>query len=217
MHSSLTGLAASVDSSLTQDFLRGALRGLARANREANRYCAQFEKPERVDLFGHLERALFERNLKKAANDSGLVSKSRKNAASTSHYVQVECGTLIITASAVELPGDLPRNANFRNSLAKAGQTSLLRLMGEAPEIGDGIDCIYAILTHCTSRDGALIDARIVVPNETGKRKLYTKLLRDELVAAVEDVKESETLAPVEEVAEVELELRAKPQKVASE
>jgi hypothetical protein len=84
----------------------------------------------------------------------------------------------------------------------------MFALLGEREEAGDLPGNIHAILTHCTNRDGVIIDARIVVPNETGQYRIFSRSLNTQLIEAAEDVSASEAVAPEETVTEVEVELR---------
>jgi hypothetical protein len=136
---------------------------------------------ERRDVFGTLQRAIFEGLWRRAipAEFPHVKGRLRKNKQRTSSYTTMHVGRFVITQSSVN-GTKLPRLAHFRNVLA---QTSQLSLWDDA--IPDPKSLIYAILLHGHSRDYSLNSAKIVIPDKSCESPLATLSLTAALIAAM--------------------------------
>ncbi len=198
-------LEALVKAKLAEGFVSSAILALVLANQDAHKLCATFAKPERRDSFGHVQRGLFEKRLRHAASDiDGATARVRRNHKKTSSFTEVHMNGLVITASAVQAPYKLPRGAEFRNTRARSSQRLLFALDSGVPlaandDASDHAELLFGVLTHCQNQDGILYDARIVIPDHTGRHLLGSLDLNDQLRAALASANEE---SPEEQVQE---------------
>lgn len=132
--------------SVPRDFLEKSLRGLfaiyPMALQDLNK---RFPPAEAHDLLPHYRRAMFESEWRKIAKSSPELRASfETNKTKNAWHTRIRCGKVILTASAVESPGEIVRYADFRKTLAE-NQTDLFRDQNNQP---DKEGHYYAILLH---------------------------------------------------------------------
>jgi hypothetical protein len=209
MSMSSRDLRQMVEGALSAEFLERAVKGLALANRETARYCSRFAAPERSGVFGHLERAHTQTSLREAARQTaGMEFRSRANEPKTAFYTVVRSAGVLLTSSAVQSPGQMPRAADYRNSIALNPQVSLFdffeREVSAPTSAANDDGSVFGIITHSRNNKFELVDVRIVVPDSGNTYSLCTIHLGELLAQALDEQK---NLAPEESISEVEPEL----------
>lgn len=142
-----------VERAVPPGYLRDTTAIVVKAYQAASESARERFCPEVAhDLVPHLRRALIEEDwLALASRYPGVVAAAAPNRVGSSFHTLVRCGPVVITASKVDSPEDLPRHALFRKTYARRPQL-VLDLPGiaappeaAAPEDADGL---YALLTH---------------------------------------------------------------------
>lgn len=175
-----------VNGCLPERFRVLSAKAIVLANRRAGSYCACLPGPERRDLFGHIERAHVQAEIRRAAKaTTGMRYKVCQNSAGTSSFTVVRAGRVVLTASAVQSPGQMPREAEFRTNLALSPQITLSELLEPEPVRSDELTPIYGLITHARGAEQKVSDVRIVIPDETARVALCTLSLKTELEEAM--------------------------------
>ena len=136
------------------DLLTDTGRCLLAAYREAfNQVREEFPGEEARDLFPLLRRAMFERNWRTAmGRRKGVRADAVQNEAGNCFHTRVSIGRVVLTASAVETPEALVRDAIFRKTLAESNQPHLFRGRSVPPK--DAM--LYGIVLHGPAGAGLL-------------------------------------------------------------
>lgn len=87
------------------------------------------------------------------------------NSTKSHHHVQLRCGKIVLTAAKTEGPGQLPRDADYRNQLLAAGGMALFQPPDEA---GDPVFCLLAYGVVFDGGLAALDFVNIVFPHPNG-------------------------------------------------
>ena len=147
-----------VDATMPPGYLRDLVNLVVRSYRGADEFCRErFSHPVARDHRPHLRRALIEEGwLALAAKHPGVAAESTPNRIGSAFHTVVRCGTIVLTASKVDGPEDLPRHALFRKTYARQPQM-VLDLPGVAPppdvSLAAEADGLYALLTHGPAED----------------------------------------------------------------
>ncbi|HVR46918.1 MAG TPA: hypothetical protein VMT95_09850 [Candidatus Binatia bacterium] len=119
-------------------FLRALTNRLGAIYEEAfDELSLEYDPPEMHDLLPHIRRAKFERDMRLLAGRFGLTGFARRNQRKTSFHTRITAPNMILTASAVATPKTLVRHAEFRQTLARDPQLSLL------PDADEGSGTAY--------------------------------------------------------------------------
>jgi hypothetical protein len=114
---------------------------------EAFRYCrGNYPGPEAHDLYPIVRRAMLERNLRARLSRYRETTSSTPelNAIGNCYHTELRSGRIILTVSAVETPGVVVRDAEFRKTLSQNPQAEMFNQPEPPPEDA----CLYAILLH---------------------------------------------------------------------
>ena len=131
---------------VSDDLLFDTTQCVIQAYSEAYDECRDnYPGPVAHDLYPDLRRAKFERNWSgRAARFSDVQVTTERNAQNNCCHTRVTSGVVVLTASAVEAPQSLVRDAKFRQSLAGASQLEIFSA-GSDPKLGD---FLYGIVLH---------------------------------------------------------------------
>ena len=138
------------------------------------RECKQvFDGPEFKDLLPHYRRAKIDAALRSIPQTLGVKTSAEINKARNSYHAVLIVGGVQMTASAVEVRGQMPRNAIFRKTYAEAAQMKLF----ENNTSGNENLPLYGIIIHSATEDQkepAFLEIRF--PDEE-----YTQYLGDRI------------------------------------
>jgi hypothetical protein len=128
------------------EVLDDAARCILRAWKAAADHCtASYPWQEARDLFPYERRAKIDSGLKtRLARHEGVTVRSRLNGAENCWHAEVRLPRVAMTVSAVSRPSEMPRGADFRESLAQKAQVHLW----ERPEPPSEDTILYAVISH---------------------------------------------------------------------
>jgi len=129
---------------------KALLRSLFESYKETSRYCwRHFQPPQAKDLSGTYRRAKIEDEWSGvAALVPDVVVGVRPYKNYTGSFNEITCGNVKITHSCVLSPDVVPRQAEFRATLASNGQLQMF-----SPNEPSTAIYLYAILTHGVDSD----------------------------------------------------------------
>lgn len=134
-----------------QQFPDGALRSICRAiiagHEAAHAYFKDqgFSEPQKHDALASLRRAHIERNtISVLGRHPEVAVTTPKNSAGNAYHNRIDAGLVFVTVSAVTTPGELVRDAAFRQAYADPNALSLFE---SAPQIEPGAR-LYGIVLH---------------------------------------------------------------------
>lgn len=170
------------NANVVEDFQKKTLHLLVRVYRESFRDVrSRYPFPECNYLWGHERHAQFSRDwraLAESFGDSRITASYEPNAQNNYYFTQIQCGRIIMTASAINEMTQSIKFATFRNEMGMSSQKTLRFEKEDAP-VGDAP--IYALLTHSPGRGEAIQIpslAQIIFPLGNGERhELHIDLL----------------------------------------
>jgi hypothetical protein len=188
-------------------------RAYPRAAANAN---DRFTREVAHDYYPSERRAIIENSLPLLRyKHPGTSVVPRSNKRGTSYFQQISRNRSILTVSKTLNPGDLPRDADFRQTLARDPQLVLETFADQFPEFAPNpeADAYYGIVTHGSDdNDPAKLGyIEILIPDSTGKHVLG----RIDLIP-LWNAGEARSFE-VEEIAPVEPRLRVVPRPAAQE
>lgn len=142
-----------VQRTLPAGYLDDVVGLIVRSYRTADAYCQdRFPQSVARDFRPIMRRALIEADWLELTRKYPAVSAvSSPNSKQSAFHTRVRCGPIVLTASKVEEPDDLPRDAFFRKTYATRPQL-VLDLPGVSPPPGSepapDADAYYALVTH---------------------------------------------------------------------
>jgi len=147
MPMSPTQVASFFLSEVPENILLDSAKCVIGAYAEAHQYVRDnYPGEEGHDLYPIVRRAMFERNWRiRLLRHKDVEVQAEHNAGSNCYHTRARVGRVVITASAVDRPSEMARDATFRRTLAQAAQLVLPGLP-EVEEDDDGY--LYAILIH---------------------------------------------------------------------
>jgi len=159
------------------EFLVATGKCLLRAYREAFAYAREnFPGEEAHDLYPQLRREMFERNWRiVAARRKDVLAEVVHNQAKNCFHTRITRGRVVLTASAVEAPNSLVRDAIFRKTLAESSQHHLFGGDRIPPE--DAL--LYGIILHGPTGVG-------LVPSPSFIRIAFPSNELDEYIANID-------------------------------
>ncbi len=94
------------------------------------------------------------------------------NKKETSHYFQLSHNRSVLTQSKTEGPRSLPRDADFRRTLAKTPQLGFGLSDGESAAVVEQADGVYGVLVHGPDEDdnAEVAFIRILIPDAAGPK-----------------------------------------------
>lgn len=126
---------------------------------EAYRYCIDnFPGPEAHDLYPIARRAMFERNWRARLSRYDVGVTAEPNAIANCFHTELRSGRVVVTVSAVAAPGEVVREAVFRNGLAQDSQLDLF--LAPVPPPDDAK--LYAIILHGPLGGGLLLSPSFI-------------------------------------------------------
>jgi hypothetical protein len=134
-----------------KEFLTAVAGRMGWIYKTAFRQCDQLEKEQAQDFRPYMRWILLESELRKLARKHGIAEAAKMNCAKSQHHVEVSAGRVIITASAVDTPIQVPRRAIFRDTLAC--DNSLWLFPEFAPPAPPDDAPLYAVLIHAPKAD----------------------------------------------------------------
>src|ERR1019366_295333 len=143
------------DAEVPTDVLRTFAVAIIKSYTDTEQYFknAEFGSAERHDLLPHHRRALVENRVRFAGNRFPQVHvESRLNSANNAYHNVFDIGRVSLTVHMVSRPGDMVREATYRNDYAQDCQGNLFSVV-TAPK-GDGR--LYGFVLH--TPDSALLD-----------------------------------------------------------
>jgi hypothetical protein len=164
------------DGDIPNDFLMHTVELLFGVYGARDKSLTQFPKTEQHDLWPMHRRSMFERDWRELARMHGLSGVAVLNKSLNAFHTTVSGGIVVMTQSYVEDRRDLPRYAEFRNTLTKSSQF----MMFANPEVPDPSARIYAILTHGQYADDSLQPgwADVVFPAMEGQKVVVVERIR---------------------------------------
>lgn len=130
------------------------------------------DEPRVGDVSPYIRRAMVEEHLWKTGNRfHKLDAENSLNVARNCHHVEIRSPSIVLTANAVDSPGQMVRDARFRNTLARSNQYVLLP---ELEEPLDG-DYFFAMLLHGPDLEDAsrVAFVELAFPSSDPKAKSY--------------------------------------------
>lgn len=167
-----------VNKTMPAGYIRDLVNLVVRSYRSADEYSRDnFSAPVARDLRPLLRRANIEEGwLALAVRHSGVVAISLPNRVGSAFHTVVRCGTIVLTASKVDGPEDVPRHALFRKTYAKQPQL-VLDLPGVLPppvvQLANEADGLYALLTHGPAEDDPGVPAFVALGFPTADCSAY--------------------------------------------
>ncbi len=157
---------AHVPKELQQDIVRAVLRGYVDANDEIR--FAEYQQEEAHDLFPYVRRCRIDRYLRQLSMKHPEVdTRAELNTARNSYHTYIRSGDVMLTASVVDRPTDLAREAQFRNEYAGRqtrfdvdAERNTLKVMNSPPPL-DGL--LYGIILHGPDKENRTLPAFIRV------------------------------------------------------
>lgn len=138
--------------------LASILKAIFQDYRDASEHCfSSFRFPQAKDVSGHYRRGKVEDDLLAIADRfkerefPELNAEPLKYKHNTASYVEMTYRTIKLTQSCVLSSDDLPRDAEFRNSLAETGQLGLFTEPGAADT--EENKYLYCIVLHGVHKD----------------------------------------------------------------
>jgi hypothetical protein len=149
-------------------FLEALAAVLLSSYRRSFRWCGkQFPEEEARDLRPYVRRCMIDARMRQLAQEHSIRGTAEWNIAKNVHHTKIVAGRIVMTASAVDDPRRLPRQADFRDGYARDNQP-LLPAMQELEPPPDPDAPLYAILCHGPSVDNpslpAFADIRFPLP-----------------------------------------------------
>lgn len=149
-------------------FVQQMLLTLVASVRAADAKCSDLRPTVRRDTFGHVRRACFESQLfDMAAGFAGARALEVPNEPGTASHVRVQFGEVAITQHAVPSRAELPRGADFRETMARSAQTEWPWL-GRPQPPPDAL--MYAMFLYESAVSGRPQFAQFVIPDQTCKK-----------------------------------------------
>lgn len=131
-------------------FWERVIRGLFAAHQSSKDLMdREYQRPEAENLLGFARRAKVEEYLRGTADLFPDMSWSVERPSGPWYHTEVRSGLMVVTASAVQTPGDMVDKADFRVSLAV--ENNALQLFPEDEPVEDDRS-LYAILVHSRYR-----------------------------------------------------------------
>jgi hypothetical protein len=132
-----------------QPMLRSLLKALLQSYRDSSAYCYKKYRPAQAkDVSGHVRRADMESEMLGVAERFKSVASAEthmfKNYTGT--YVELQCGVVRLTESCVPDKEELPRQADFRATLAGRRQGKFVFAADEEVQVQP--EHLYGILLH---------------------------------------------------------------------
>lgn len=128
-----------------EDRLVGFAAAIDDAYARARTFCLDEMRIDQArDVYPHVRRGFIEDNLQSLASRHEMTSRSVPNAAGNCRYVELEYMGIVVTCSAVDSPGAFPRDAVFREQLARSSQIEMFE--DEEPIPDD--TRLYTLLLH---------------------------------------------------------------------
>jgi hypothetical protein len=132
-------------------FWEREIRGLFAAHRSSTELMnREYQRPEAENLLGFARRAKVEEYLRGTADLFPDMSWSVERPSGPWYHTEVRSGPMVLTASAVQAPGDMVDKADFRASLAVENDA---QLFPEDEPVEDDHP-LYAILVHSRFNSG---------------------------------------------------------------
>ena len=143
-------LATLFHSEVPDALLKDLCRAICRGHQQAHAYCSlHYRDEEAHDARAHICRAHVDTNIRDIVpRHEGVTAKSRQNVAKNCFHACVYCGRFFLTASSVSSPGEIVREAEFRNNYAFSNQFHLFEKELDPPKDGS----IYGIILHGESK-----------------------------------------------------------------
>lgn len=144
------GIKATFFESICPELIEDLMRLTAAEYRTAYDECKMFYPLEEAhDLRPHVRRAKIESKSREIANSyPGVSATSEPNINNTAYHTVIRSGPVLFTINHVNQPSEMVRSADFRTTLARDAQLSLLTPYKPPP-----VDSpLFAILRHGSSK-----------------------------------------------------------------
>jgi hypothetical protein len=129
---------------------KALLQRILQCYRDASQHCYKHFRPAQAkDVSGHYRRGRIEDEFVGIAErfrKDGVIVAEVPYKRNTGHHVELRSGLATITQSCVLFKHDIPRDADFRETLASTGQREMFG-DGEEEQPKDGVT-LYAVLLH---------------------------------------------------------------------
>lgn len=145
-------LEAELRRRIPAEFLRATVATIVEANRLSDRAFEGMHPQWRRGAFGHMRREQLNQLLDPVARGFGARTRRALNGNNSSCHLEIEFSDLVLTASAVDSPGEFPEDADYRKTLARSSQASMFDKLGLEPEATGGA-ALYAVLTYSRTFD----------------------------------------------------------------
>jgi hypothetical protein len=133
---------------------KALLQRILQCYRDASQHCYKhFGAAQAKDMSGHYRRARIEDEFIAIAErfkKDGVKCEPVPYKRNTGHHVELRSGLVTITQSCVLWKDDLPREADFRETLASTGQSEMFE--GGNEEEPPAGTTLYAVLLHGVAR-----------------------------------------------------------------
>ncbi len=168
MTSLSSDLIGIVDASLSRAFQVALLRCVLGTYRDTDEDCrTKYSWQIAHDLRGHLRRANLDTNLAMLAGRyPGVTASHEPNGKSNCYHTRLRAGRVVLTASAVPTPYSLPRDAEFRSTLARSPQMAFDFGPQQSPPAEDAP--LYVLLLHGPGEEDQAMPCfvHLAVPDE---------------------------------------------------
>lgn len=162
------------------DFFRDTLIALRDANRIAAAYCRGLGPERRVGAFAHVRREYFNEYWMRVARKHGGRARSVLNSNNSTYHLEITYKGIVFTPVAVQSPGEFPRDADYRGTLAATSQLSLLSRMGMEEDRPDPDARLYAVFAYSSDveeESGLPVFAHVGFPHHKKRKYVDTRSL----------------------------------------
>lgn len=135
-HQTPHDIATLFHSEVSDPLLKDMCRAVCKACQQSHALCSiNFRDEEAHDVLPHLRRAFGESNIRDiVARHNGVIAQPRQNVAKNCYHTCIHSGRVILTISCVSQPGEIVREAAFRNIYAWTNQLHLFQKEPTPPE-----------------------------------------------------------------------------------
>ncbi|MCY1083796.1 hypothetical protein [Archangium lansingense] len=165
---------------VTEAFFRDTLLALRDANRIALAHCRDLAPEWRKGALAHHRREFFNQYWSAVARRHGAKARPVLNGNNATSHLEVTTHNIIFTPVAAQSPGEFPRDADYRNTLAAGNQLEMFAKLGLEEEKPPPGSLLYAVFSYSSDMDeetGLPLFALVGFPHKRKKRYVATRSL----------------------------------------
>jgi hypothetical protein len=162
-------------------FFRETLLALRDANRIALAHCRALAPEWRKGALAHHRREYFNQLWSAVARRHGAKARAVLNGNNATSHLEVTMHDIIFTPVAAQSPGEFPRDADYRNTLAAGNQLDMLAKLGleeEKPPPGSQLYAVFSYSSDIEEESGLPLFAHVGFPHRRKKKYVATRSLQ---------------------------------------